>query len=95
MRSRNGLLRFEACLFWAAICATLLTWPLPAWAHHLERGHVSSRNGLFIPNLSHGQMFVIADNKAAILDLAGRLASTDPTLSVAAACSISPGLRED
>ncbi len=42
----------------------------PAWAHREARGGSPAESAIVIPNLSHGQMSVIAANKAAIMNLA-------------------------
>ncbi len=46
----------------------------PARAHHQGVAHEPPAEGIAIPNLSHGQMAVIAANRAATLDLATRQA---------------------
>jgi hypothetical protein len=76
-----------------------------AWAHRQGTAQAASPDGISIPNLSHGQMAVIADNKAAILDLAARQTPTDPTMRrletfinlqfFACAWGIVPGSLED
>jgi hypothetical protein len=66
----------------------LLAAPLStACAHHLGVAHEGPPKGLStqvkgvaIPNLTHGQMLVIAANRAAILKLAAAQTSIDPTL---------------
>ena len=51
--------------------AILLSAPLAsASAHHLGVAHAGPAKGLAIPNLTHGQMVVIAANRSAILKLA-------------------------
>jgi hypothetical protein len=52
----------------------------PAWAHRQPKGGPAAAGSISIPNLTHGQMAVIAQNRAAILDLAARQIPTDPTL---------------
>ena len=71
-RSRSG--------FWVriAFAALLLAPPFPAWAHHQAIAKEASADGISIPNITHGQMPIIADNKAAILNLAERQTPTDP-----------------
>lgn len=59
-----------------AVILSPLLLPVQAQAHHRSAG--SPDTGLAIPNLTHGQMTVIADNAAAILDLANRKTVTDP-----------------
>lgn len=66
----------------------LLAAPLsPACAHHLGVAHTgppqglpTQAKGLAIPNVTHGQMLVIAANRPAILKLAAGQDPTDPTL---------------
>ncbi len=53
---------------------------IPAWAHREATGRSAPADSISIPNLSHGQMAVIADNRAAILGLAARQIPTDPTM---------------
>ncbi len=53
----------------------------PCWAHHRGVAHAGPVQGLAIPNLSHGQMAVIAANRAAILELAARQSPTDPMMT--------------
>ena len=50
---------------------------LPAWAHHSRTPHATAEDGISIPDLMHGQMAVIAANRAAVLDLAARQTPTD------------------
>ena len=52
----------------------------PGWAHRDAGGRPAAAGSIATPTLSHGQMEVIAANKAAILDLADRQVLTDPTL---------------
>lgn len=73
VRKRSG--SAGRCLGLALILFLSLS-PAPAEAHH--RSTTAGGSGLAIPNLTHGQMAVIADNAAAILDLAGRQVRTDP-----------------
>jgi hypothetical protein len=54
--------------------------PISAWAHREPTGGQAPADSISIPNLSHGQMAVIANNRAAILDLAARQIPTDPTM---------------
>jgi hypothetical protein len=79
MREGNG----SRCLLVALLligCALLFAAPAPAWAHHQGSAQAASTEGISIPSLSHGQMAVIADNRAAILDLAARQTPTDPVM---------------
>ena len=62
------------------VIVLLGTLPLPAWAHREATGRQAPTNAIVIPNLTHGQMAVIASNRAAILDLAARQMPTDPTM---------------
>ncbi|MTW17861.1 hypothetical protein GJ689_16770 [Rhodoplanes serenus] len=68
-RPRRGLAAAAAGL------ALLLT-AAPAAAHRAGGGRT---DGIPIDSLSHGQMLVIEQNRAAILDLAARTARTDET----------------
>jgi hypothetical protein len=52
----------------------------PAAAHREATGRPAPTDSIAIPNLTHGQMAVIARNQAAILDLAANQIPTDPTL---------------
>lgn len=45
----------------------------PACAHGRKMAPTLSLEGLAIPNITHGQMFAVANNKSAILDLVERL----------------------
>jgi hypothetical protein len=54
--------------------------PISAWPHREPTGGQAPADSISIPNLSHGQMAVIANNRTAILDLAARQIPTDPTL---------------
>ena len=53
---------------------------LPASAHRQATGAAAPDGAIAIPNLTHGQMAAIAENRAAILDLAARQTPTDPTM---------------
>ena len=61
----------------------LFAWTLvlapPVAAHHHDRAG-SSTGGIPIPNITHGQMTVIADYRRAIVDLAASRPRTDPVL---------------
>jgi hypothetical protein len=52
----------------------------PVLAHHRSTGEAVIAGGIRIPSLTHGQMVVIAENKAAILRLAERQAHADGVL---------------
>lgn len=52
----------------------------PASAHRTAQEGAGPEGGIVVPNLSHGQMRVIADNRDAIMDLAARQVPTDPTM---------------
>jgi hypothetical protein len=69
-----------ALCIWIAIVVLLDALPIPAWAHREATGRQAPADSIAIPNLSHGQMAVIANNRAAILDLAARQIPTDPTM---------------
>ena len=71
----------RAALFlWIAIVALLGALPTPVWAHREATRHQAPMDSITIPNLSHGQMAVIANNRAAVLELAARQIPTDPTM---------------
>jgi hypothetical protein len=74
---------FGRCLIfclWTALAAMVAAPPSPAWAHREATGREAPAESISIPTLSHGQMAVIADNRAAILDLAAQQMPTDPTM---------------
>ena len=75
-RSRRRLGRWALV---ASVVASLAPASV-AWAHRQGMGQAVRADGISIPNLSHGQMAVIADNKAATLDLAARQTPTDPAM---------------
>ena len=58
----------------------LLAAAMPAWAHRAATGAAGPEGGIVIPNLSHGQMRVIADYRSEIMDLAADQYPTDPTM---------------
>lgn len=60
-----------ALLRWPLACVLFLGIALPAAAHRLS-APTGSTAGLAIPSVTHGQMVVLADHQAAILDLADR-----------------------
>ena len=63
-----------------AICAALCIILAPsAWAHSRSAPLSGPTAGIAIPNLSHGQMGIIANHLTAILDLPGRTGAADPT----------------
>ena len=51
----------------------------PVRAHH-QRQHEGANIGVAIPAITHGEMAVVANYRADILDLAARQPRTDPTL---------------
>jgi hypothetical protein len=65
---------------WTVFVALVAMTPSPVWAHREATGRQAPAESISIPNLSHGQMAVIADNRAAILDLAARQIPTDPMM---------------
>jgi hypothetical protein len=67
------------CL-WTALAAMVVATSSPAWAHREATGRAAPAESISIPNLAHGQMAVIADNRTAILDLAAQQMPTDPTM---------------
>jgi hypothetical protein len=50
---------------------------VPARAHHQRTSLAVPADGISIPTISHGQMVVLADNRAAILEMAERQMPTD------------------
>jgi hypothetical protein len=56
-----------------------IAWALPASAHRAVTDAAPPEGAIVIPNLTHGQMAVIAEHRAEILDLAARQEPTDPT----------------
>jgi hypothetical protein len=68
---------FRLCI---AVALSAIVWPAAAWAHREATGRAAAADAISIPSLSHGQMAVIADNRAAILDLAAQQIPTDPTM---------------
>ena len=71
--SRGALLPMAGALWFAGMTAC-------AWAHHEKWSETMPGDGISIPSLSHGQMAVIADNRAAILALAAQQMPTDPVM---------------
>lgn len=63
-----------------ALASLLLGQGSPASAHHRSTDQALVAGGISIPSLTHGQMAVIAANKAAILGLAERQAHADDVL---------------
>ena len=51
-----------------------------AQAHRAAAGDAGPEGGIVVPNLSHGQMIVIAANRDAIMDLAARQIPMDPVM---------------
>ena len=51
-----------------AVVVLLGALPISAWAHREATGREAPADSIAIPNLSHGQMAVIANNRAAILE---------------------------
>lgn len=79
IRVRKWIGKLRLCL--AAVGLLLLVAPMaPARAHHLGVAHTGPARELSIPNLSHGQMTVIAANRSAILELAAEQTPTDPMM---------------
>lgn len=69
-----------AAAFSLALVLLLLGQAGPASAHHRSTHRALIAGGIRIPSLTHGQMAVIAANKAAILELAERQTHADDTL---------------
>lgn len=63
---------------WAAL-ALLVAWALPAEAHRRPDAEALVAQGIAIPNLTHGQMAVLAPFAADIRQLADTQTRTDPT----------------
>jgi len=63
-----------------ALALLLSAQPGPASAHHRSTHQALVAGGISIPSLTHGQMAVIAANKAAIVDLAERQVHADDVL---------------
>lgn len=66
-------LSFAAFVLFAAL-------PTQVWAHREATGRQAPEDLISIPNLSHGQIAVIAANRSTILDLGARQIPTDPTM---------------
>ncbi len=79
-RARQRAGRLPWICLWIAVVILFDALPIPASAHREATGGQAPAESISIPNLSHGQMAVIADNRAAILDLAARQIPTDPTM---------------
>jgi hypothetical protein len=68
---------------WIVVTLLFAATVVPAWAHQQAAArHTTPTDGISIPNLSHGQMSVIADNRAAILDLAAQQVPTPRSSSI-------------
>jgi hypothetical protein len=80
MRGENGSGRLCRALLLIARALLFAASAAPAWAHHQGSAQAAPAEGISIPSLSHGQMAVIADNRAAILDLAAQQTPTDPVM---------------
>lgn len=76
MPSRTALCRLVGLRLWIAFSFCLAV-ASPAWAHHQGTPQAAATDGIVVPDILHGQMPVIAANKAAILDLAARQTPTD------------------
>ena len=79
-RARRKAGRLPTLCLQIAVAVLLGALPISAWAHREATGREAPADSIAIPNLSHGQMAVIANNRAAILDLAARQIPTDPTM---------------
>jgi hypothetical protein len=75
-RARSLPIRYS----WIASLVLVVASAASSWAHHQSTADAVPAAGISIPSLSHGQMVVIANNRAAILDLAARQIPTDPTM---------------
>jgi hypothetical protein len=69
----------RGCLY-IAVVILFNALPISGWAHREPTGGQAPADSISIPNLSHGQMAVIANNRVAILDLAARQIPTDPIM---------------
>lgn len=76
VRMKSARPRLSLCL---PLACTLLCLDAaaPAWAHHQGTSRAAPADGISIPTISHGQMVVLADNRAAIMALAERQFPTD------------------
>jgi hypothetical protein len=72
--------RLQGLCLWIGVVILFNALATPAWAHREASGRQAPADSISIPNLSHGQMAVIANNRTAILDLAARQIPTDPTM---------------
>jgi hypothetical protein len=73
-------IRFRLSRLCLAVLGLILLAAFPASAHHLGVAHTGPAKGLSIPNLSHGQMVVIAARRSEILKLADAQTPTDPVM---------------
>jgi hypothetical protein len=80
MFRRQALRNALSFRVWIAFAVLLLEGPTPTWAHREPTAHEAPVGGISIPNITHGQMAIMAAHKAAILDLAARQMPTDPTM---------------
>ena len=70
---QTRVLRIAVALWFCALSGS-------AFAHREATSGPAPADSIVIPSLSHGQMAVIANHRAAILDLAARQYPTDPTM---------------
>jgi hypothetical protein len=80
MLRQAGAPKHRAVRLAAALALLLSAQAVPAAAHHRNADKTAAAGAILIPSLSHGQMAVIASNKAAILDLADRQLHSDSTV---------------
>jgi hypothetical protein len=75
-----GFRRGVSIRLWVAVGLFVVAWCGQGWAHRAPIDRQAPADAIAIPNLSHGQMAVIAENRTAILDLAAKQIPTDPTM---------------
>jgi hypothetical protein len=80
MFRRQGSCNALSFRVWIAFAVLFLEGPTPTWAHREPTAEVAPVGGISIPNITHGQMAIMAAHRAAILNLAARQMPTDPTM---------------
>jgi hypothetical protein len=65
---------------WMVVALLLFVQTTPVAAHHRSASHTVTTGAVLVPSISHDQMAVIANNKAAILALAERQPHADDVL---------------
>jgi hypothetical protein len=79
MRGRNRISAVGGWRSCVIAAVSMLAACTPVWAHH-QPPHEGTTVGVAIPAITHGEMLVVANYRAQILDLAARQPRTDPTL---------------